>query len=146
MKRLILLLSVLGMQEISRISYTIIYCGSAICLPSVWNAGCFGKSPVYTCARINIKVDALLTGIDALKICSTAYFENQWLSGKTAKKYEKRVADVWRICRKAVILHPLSREKRRWVEILNKDEVLNLTASKKTFFKKKLQKVLVVQK
>ena len=79
-------------------------------------------------------------------LCSTASFEYQRLRRKFAKKYEKRVADVWSICRKAVILHPLSREKRGTVEMLNRDEVLNLTASKKTFFEKKLQKVLVVQK
>jgi len=48
-----------------------------------------------------------------LKICSTASFENQRLRQIIAKKYEKSVADVWRICRKAVVLHPLSREKRR---------------------------------
>ena len=60
----------------------------------------------------------MLTGIDALKICYTASFEYQRLRRKFAKKYEKRVADVWRICRKAVILHPLSREKRGGNEIL----------------------------
>ena len=53
-----------------------------------------------------------------MKICSTASFEYQRLRRKFAKKYEKRVADVWRICRKAVILHPLSREKRGGNEIL----------------------------
>ena len=53
---------------------------------------------------------------------------------------------IWSICCKAVILHPLSREKRGTVEMLNRDEVLNLPLSKKTFFEKKLQKVLVVQK
>ena len=42
-----------------------------------------------------------------------ASFEYQRFRRKFAKKYEKRVADVWSICRKAVILHPLSREKRR---------------------------------
>ena len=33
-------------------------------------------------------------------------------------------------------MHPLSREKRGTVEVLNRDEVLNLAASKKTFLKK----------
>ena len=80
-----------------------------------------------------------------MKICSTAYFEYQRLRRKFAKKYKKRVADVWRICRKAVILHPLSREKRGTVEILNKDGVLNLPLQKK-LFKKNFEKVLVVQK
>ena len=70
------------------------------------------------------------------KICCTTSFENQWLRRKYAKKHEKSVVEIWRICCKAVLLHPLSREKRRWVEILNKDEVFNLTASKKTFWKK----------
>ena len=44
------------MQEISRISYTVINCGSVTCLLGVWNAGCFWKFPVYTCVRINNKV------------------------------------------------------------------------------------------
>ena len=83
-----------------------------------------------------IKVKQLSIWIIASFLCSTASFENQWLSGKTAKKYEKRVADVWRICRKAVILHPLSREKRRWVEILNKGTEKRASTSKKTFLKK----------
>ena len=37
----------------------------------------FGKSPVYTCARINIKVGCFVDRNRRLEICSTAYFENQ---------------------------------------------------------------------
>ena len=73
-------------------------------------------------------------------LCSPACFENQPLSRYPRKKHEKRVANAWSICCKAVILHPLSREKRGTVEMLNRDEVLNLTASKKTFFKKNFKK------
>ena len=69
-------------------------------------------------------------------LCSPACFENQPLSRYPRKKHEKRVANAWSICCKAVILHPLSREKRGTVEMLNRDEVLNLTASKKLFLKK----------
>ena len=72
-------------------------------------------------------------------------FENQRLSEKVAFSYEKSAWSIWRICCKAVILHPLSREKRRWVEMLNGDEVLDRRPSR-IFFWKKLQKVLVVQK
>ena len=53
--------------------------------------------------------------------------------------------DVWSICRKAVLLHPLSREKRRWVEILNKVREFDPATSKK-LFEKNFEKVLVVQK
>ena len=60
-----------------------------------------------------IKVKQLSVWIIASFLCSTASFEYQRFRRKFAKKYEKRVVDVWRICRKAVILHPLSREKRR---------------------------------
>ena len=81
-----------------------------------------------------------------LKTCSSTCFENQPLSRYPRKKHEKRVANAWSICCKAVILHPLSREKRGTVEMLNRDEVLNLPLSKKTFFEKKLLKSLVVSK
>ena len=79
-------------------------------------------------------------------LCSPACFENQPLSRYPRKKHEKRVANAWSICCKAVSLHPLSREKRGTVEMLNRDEVLNLATSKKKLFEKNFEKVLVVQK
>ena len=38
---------------------------------------------------------------------------NQQLSEKEAESLKKEDANIWQICCKAVILHPLSREKRR---------------------------------
>ena len=53
--------------------------------------------------------------------------------------------NIWQICCKAVILHPLSRGKRDEVEMLKTgDEVRTSTIGKK--FSKKLEKVLAVQK
>ena len=75
-----------------------------------------------------------------------ASFEYQTVTWITAKYLQKSAGNIWSICCKAVILHPLSREKRGGNEILNKDGVLDLAALKKIFSKKKLQKVLVVQK
>ena len=49
---------------------------------------------------------------------------NQLLSEKLAKKCKKVGLNIWRICCKAVILHPLSRGKRDEVEMLKTgDEV-----------------------
>ena len=45
---------------------------------------------------------------------------NQRLSEKIAETLKKVVANIWQICCKAVILHPLSRGKRDRVEMLNK--------------------------
>ena len=45
---------------------------------------------------------------------------NQRLSEKIAKKCKKVGGNIWQICCKAVILHPLSRGKRDEVEMLNK--------------------------
>ena len=90
-KKTVIFFLVYDVQEISRISYTVIYCGSATCLPSVWNAGCFWKFPVYTCARINIKVGCFVDRIRSLKICCTASFENQRFTWTTAKYLQKSV-------------------------------------------------------
>ena len=65
-------------------------------------------------------------------------FVNQRLRRITTKKSKKSVFIVWCICCKAVILHPLSREKRGTVEMMNKDGVLNLPLQKN--FLKKLRK------
>jgi len=52
------------------------------------------------------------------KTCCPASFENQQLRRKVAFSLKKRGGNVWSICCKAVILHPLSREKRGQVEML----------------------------
>ena len=70
---------------------------------------------------------------------------NQQVSEKVVENSKKVGLNIWRICCKAVILHPLSRGKRDEVEMLETgDEVLTSTIEKK--FSKKLEKVLVVQK
>ena len=46
---------------------------------------------------------------------------NQRVSKKFAESLKKVVANIWQICCKAVILHPLSRGKRDEVEILKED-------------------------
>ena len=52
---------------------------------------------------------------------------------------KKRVSKVWSICYKAVILHPLSREKRGWaLKWWKGDE--GWTANQKKLFEKKLRK------
>ena len=102
-----------------------------------------GGPPTRT--RIIIKVRALLPVNVIPNFMLYSMFDNQRLKGKLSKKCKKHGINIWSICCKAVILHPLSREKRGSHEILNKDEDLNLTDLKKTFLKK-LQKVLVVQK
>ena len=48
---------------------------------------------------------------------------------------EKSAGSIWQICCKAVLLHPLSREKRGTVEMLERDEVLNLPLQEKLFLK-----------
>ena len=54
---------------------------------------------------------------------------NQQVSGKVAEKCKKVGLNIWRICCKAVILHPLSRGKRDEVEMLKTgDEVRTSTA------------------
>ena len=73
---------------------------------------------VLTRARNKIKVQhkaPLKSGGKALlKNIST----NQRVSEKFAETLKKVVANIWQICCKAVILHPLSREKRGGNEIL----------------------------
>ena len=79
------------------------------------------------------------------KTCCTASFENQRVKWKDANFQQKSVSYVWYICRKAVLLHPLSREKRRWVEML-KTGIRSWTTDRKNFLKIFSWKVLVVQK
>ena len=65
---------------------------------------------------------------------------NQRFSGKVAEKCKKVGLNIWLICCKAVILHPLSRGKRDEVEMLKTgDEVWTSTAWKE-IFKKNLEK------
>ena len=54
--------------------------------------------------------------------------------------------NIWRICCKAVILHPLSRGKRDEVEMLKQREGKTDFRFEKQNCQKKLEKVLVVQK
>ena len=58
----------------------------------------------------------------------------------------KSASRIWSICCKTVLLHPLSREKRGTVEMLERNEVLSLPLQEKTFFENFFRKVLVVQK
>ena len=48
----------------------------------------------------------------------------------------KSASRIWSICCKAVLLHPLSREKRGTVEMLNKVREYGLPLRKETFRKK----------
>ena len=100
----------------------------------------------YTRARNNIKVSSENRLQMSWNPPETNPSTNQRLSKNFAKKYKKVGGNIWQICCKAVILHPLSREKRGIHEMLDEDEDLDLTDLKKNFFSKKLQKVLVVQK
>ena len=91
----------------------------------------------YTYTRVNNnKVYEIPPSKRHLRISILNPSTNQRLSEKIAKKCKKVVANIWQICCKAVILHPLSREKRRWVEILNKGTEKRTSTSKKTFLKK----------
>ena len=68
--------------------------------------------------------------------CFTASFENQRVMWTDAKSLQKSVSNVWLICYKTVLLHPLSREKRRWVlKYWNEVKVTNLHWKKLFFWK-----------
>ncbi|MBR5204746.1 MAG: hypothetical protein IKW32_05985, partial [Bacteroidaceae bacterium] len=67
-------------------------------------------------------------------------FDNQPLKDKTAKKYKKYGINIWSICYKAVILHPLSREKRGDHEILKQRTGFDLYRFEKKLFSKKTSK------
>ena len=71
-------------------------------------------------------------------------FANQRLIFFLAKFFEKVGGNVWWICFKALILHPLSREKGNAVEILEQREG-NEQPVNKNFLKNISQKVLPVQ-
>ena len=89
----------------------------------------------YTRARNNIKVSSENRLQMSWNSPETNPSTNQRVSKKFAESLKKVVANIWQICCKAVILHPLSREKRRWVEILNKGTETWASTSKKTFLK-----------
>ena len=89
----------------------------------------------YTRARNNIKVSSENRLQMSWNSPETNPSTNQRLSEKIAKKCKKVGGNIWQICCKAVILHPLSREKRRWVEILNKGTETWASTSKKLFWK-----------
>ena len=65
---------------------------------------------------------------------------NQQVSGKVAEKCKKVGLNIWRICCKAVILHPLSRGKRDEVEILKQREGKTDFRFEKQIFQKNLKK------
>ena len=71
-------------------------------------------------------------------------FANQRLIFFLAKFFKKVGRNVWRICFKALILHPLSREKGNAVEILEQREG-NEQPVNKNFPKNISQKVLPVR-
>ena len=89
----------------------------------------------YTRARNNIKVSSENRLQMSWNSSETNPSTNQWVSKKFAESLKKVDAKIWRICCKAVILHPLSREKRRWVEMLNKGTETWASTSKKLFLK-----------
>ena len=96
---------------------------------------------VYTCARINIKV-----------CFKTPFPSSQKSSLPTSlrisvlqKSLKKPCMKVWWICFKALILHPLSREKGDTVDMLRREKVMN-DRLMKTFWNFFFKKVLVVQK
>ena len=70
------------------------------------------KECIRTCAN-KIKVCLFLALISALKICFTASFVNHRLRLKDAKYLQKSVSLIWRVMRKALPLHPQSREMRQ---------------------------------
>ena len=88
---------------------------------------------LYIRARININVRLVPLHRRASKISFSACFENQLLTVELQKSMRKSASRIWSICCKAVLLHPLSREKRGTVDMLERNEVLNLPLQE-TFF------------
>ena len=90
---------------------------------------------VYTCARINIKVC-----FESLFPSFPKSFLPTSLRISVLQKSLKKVGmKVWWICFKALILHPLSREKGDTVDMLRREKVMNDRLMKtfwKFFFKK----------
>ena len=84
------------------------------------SSSCHESMSVLTRARNKIKVQHKAPLKSSGKPLSQNTSTNQRVSKKFAESLKKVVAKIWQICCKAVILHPLSREKRRRVEILNK--------------------------
>ena len=62
-------------------------------------------------ARNNIRYSDILPVCSLLLSVIRNPFENQLLAGKFQKRMKKVCGYVWSVCYKAVILHPLSREK-----------------------------------
>ena len=63
-----------------------------------------------------IRYSLFPTWVSALEICFTASFVNQRLRWKDAKYLQKSVSLIWRVIRKALPLHPQSREMRQWLK------------------------------
>ena len=70
---------------------------------------------LHTCAN-KIKVCLFPAWVSVLKICFTASFVNQRVRWKDAKYLQKSVSWIWQECRKALPLHPQSREMRQWLK------------------------------
>ena len=68
-------------------------------------------SSPYTRARNDIRYSDILPVCSLLLSVIRNPFENQLLAGKFQKRMKKECNKVWFVCYKAVILHPLSREK-----------------------------------
>ena len=66
---------------------------------------------LYTRARNDIRYSDILSVCPLLLSVIRNPFENQLLAGKFQKRMKKVCGNVWFVCYKAVILHPLSREK-----------------------------------
>ena len=90
---------------------------------------------VYTCARINIKVcfESLFPSFPKSSLPTSLRIS------VLQKSLKKPCMKVWWICFKALILHPLSREKEDTVDMLRREKVMNDRLIKtfwKFFFKK----------
>ena len=76
---------------------------------------------VYTCARINIKVcfNTLFPSFQK------SFLPTSLRISVLQKSQKKPCMKVWWICFKALILHPLSREKGDTVDMLRREKVMN---------------------
>ena len=95
----------------------------------------------YTCARNNIKVcfESLFPSFPKSSLPTSLRIS------VLQKSLKKPCMKVWWICFKALILHPLSREKGDTVDMLRREKVMN-DRLMKTFWNFFFKKVLVVQK
>ena len=78
------------------------------------------ETRIHTRVRNNIKVQHKPSLKSSGKTLLNNTSTNQRVSKNFAESLKKEGGNVWQICCKAVILHPLSREKRGGNEILDK--------------------------